>query len=230
MSRHNAPSTVSCIHPRHSDDGGIMRRTIASATAVALLAASLMCAPASAAASTTLVVDATDRTEHTFTAVANGVSSPTSPDRDKPAPRDRYSTIEGEPQAGLVSGTPRNGSGVSALAGSLQSPSGCAGQTDRAHWALGNYASVHGRTTCKLRVGSLGVSTILQKQGWLYWESMLTDHSSQINKTTSYDAHPHWLCAGWGSQNYRGVSTHWSQESTGRYSATTVGAQWRFGC
>lgn len=112
----------------------------------------------------------------------------------------------------------------------LNSPAGCYGQTDRPHLSELAFSSVHGRTRCAVAVPALGVSTILQKQGWLYWESMLTDHNDDVNSRDSEDAHPHWDCRGWQSQNYRGVSTHWSQESSGRYSANTVGQEWRFYC
>lgn len=144
-------------------------------------------------------------------------------------PRDKFSDVEGEPTQGLVA-EPVEGGDAAAFAGSLASPSGCVGETHYAHWSIGNYASVHGDTTCKIKVGSLGVTTILQKQGWLYWESMVTKSSSMTASNWSKDATPHWLCAGWGSQNYRGVSTHWSQETSGRYSTTTVGVEKRFGC
>ncbi|MFJ4223820.1 hypothetical protein [Microbacterium sp. NPDC089695] len=140
---------------------------------------------------------------------------------------DEFSDIEGDPYTGLVY-EPAEGEAVSAR-GTNFSPAGCAGQTDYAHKSF-NEASVHGRTTCTVAVGSLGVTTILQKQGWLYWESQLNDSSSRTNSKNSQDAHPHWYCGGWGSQNYRGVSTHWSQEASGRYSATTVGMEKRFSC
>lgn len=143
------------------------------------------------------------------------------------AEKDEFSDIEGEPTSSLT--VEATEGGVSTLS-NLNSPAGCAGKTDYAHWSELVYAAVHGRTTCTVAVPALGVSTILQKQGWLYWESMLTDHSDDTNSKDSEDAHPHWVCQGWGSQNYRGVSTHWSQEASGRYSATTVGAEKRFSC
>lgn len=141
--------------------------------------------------------------------------------------RDEFSDIEGDPTSSL---TVEDSDGVNARLAPLNSPAGCNGQTDRAHQSELTYASVHGRTRCAVNVPSLGVTTILQKQGWAYWESMLTTSSSRSNAKDSQDAHPHWTCLGWASQNYRGVSTHWSQESSGRYSATTVGAEWRFYC
>lgn len=157
-----------------------------------------------------------------FVLVSTLVSTPANA-----AERDEYSDIEGDPTSALTVEVPE---GSVATLAPLYSPASCEGKTDRAHLSQLTWAAVHGRTTCKVAVPSLGVSTILQKQGWLYWESMLTDHSSKTNSTDSEDAHPHWVCGGWGSQNYRGVSTHWSQESSGRYSATTVGQEWRFHC
>jgi hypothetical protein len=73
---------------------------------------------------------------------------------------------------------------------SVMSPSGCAGQTDYAH-VSGIYASVHGRTTCGATVAALGVTTTIQRLGWLYWESQLADDSSRANSNNSQDAHPH---------------------------------------
>lgn len=110
------------------------------------------------------------------------------------------------------------------------SPAGCAGQTDYAHWSSGSNASVHARTSCSIVVPALGVSTNLQKQGWAYWENVKWGESSRAAASHSQDAHPHWYCGGWGSQNYRGVSSHWSDEASGYYTATTVGAENRFGC
>ncbi|UAJ81714.1 hypothetical protein IT072_20870 (plasmid) [Leifsonia sp. ZF2019] len=110
------------------------------------------------------------------------------------------------------------------------SPAGCAGKTDNAHWS-NREASVHGRTTCSRGiVSALGVTTSLQKQGWLYWETMNTDSSSRANSNNSQDAHPHWSCGGWGSQNYRGISTHYSREASGTYNAETSGSENRFSC
>jgi hypothetical protein len=113
------------------------------------------------------------------------------------------------------------------------SPAGCYGQTDMAHQGGSGWveASVHGRTVCKYyAVNQVGVTTSLQKQGWLYWETMQTGTSSRVNSSTSYDATPHWNCYGWGSQNYRGISYHWSQEPTGSYGSETTGLEHRFGC
>lgn len=110
------------------------------------------------------------------------------------------------------------------------SPAGCVGKTDTAHWS-NREASVHGRTTCSGGiVSALGVTTALQKQGWLYWETVQTDSSSRANSNNSQDAHPHWACGGWGSQNYRGISSHYSREASGLYTAETSGAENRFAC
>lgn len=112
------------------------------------------------------------------------------------------------------------------------SPAGCNGQTDWPH--LGGYgwqeASVHGRTKCSVPVYYVGVTTTLQKQGWLWWDNMQTGSSSMVNSNNSQDATPHWNCVSAGSQNYRGVSSHWSQEPAGSFAAETSGPEKRFGC
>lgn len=147
---------------------------------------------------------------------------------------DEPATNEDSSQAPLVAGqqvgSPDKSDGLSSQSLKLgASPAGCYGQTDYAHKST-VYASVHGRTRCSFPVASVGVTTTLQKQGWFYWENMMSETSSRTNSATSYDAHPHWGCSGWGSQNYRGLSSHWSVEGSTRYSATTVGGEARFTC
>jgi len=109
------------------------------------------------------------------------------------------------------------------------SPAGCAGQTDNVHKSS-HYASVHGRTKCASFVGQVGVTTIVQKKGWVGWQSMLSDSSSRSNSRNSQDAHPHWNCSGWGTQLYRGASAHFSVEGSGTYYANTVGTSHGFSC
>lgn len=109
------------------------------------------------------------------------------------------------------------------------SPAGCGGTTDYAHKS-GSDASVHGRTKCARAVTKVGVTTILQKKGWLIWESMKTDSSSRTGANNSQDAHPHWRCAGWGTQSYRGYSSHFSIESGRTYTTATASPEKRFGC
>lgn len=110
------------------------------------------------------------------------------------------------------------------------SPSGCGGKTDYAH-PSGSEASVHGRTICKFAaVGELGVTTTLQKKGWLWWDNLATDSSHRFNSKDSEDAHPHWNCTGSGTQSYRGFSSHYSIEATGTYTGNTAGAEGRFSC
>jgi hypothetical protein len=109
------------------------------------------------------------------------------------------------------------------------SPAGCYGQTDYAHRSE-HYMSVHGRTRCTTPVPELGVTTTLQKLGWVYWENMMSDMSSNTGATTSHDAHPHWDCRGWGDQTYRGASSHYSIEPSGTYTVDTGGVEGRFFC
>jgi hypothetical protein len=111
------------------------------------------------------------------------------------------------------------------------SPAGCYGQTDMAHPSDFVYASVHGRTYCSIApVLELGVTTTLQKLGWLYWENILSDSNMNQYSRTSNDAHPHWQCSGWGSQAYRGSSFHYSAEPSGTYTSNTTGLERRFSC
>jgi hypothetical protein len=142
---------------------------------------------------------------------------------------DAFTTIEDGPSEATLTFSPGTDGSAARIADVQFSPAGCTGQTDWAH-PSGNEASVHARTTCSVRVPSLGVSTNLQKQGWFYWENIKWDESSRADASNSEDAHPHWDCSGWGSQNYRGVSSHWSDEPSGYYTATTVGGEQRFGC
>lgn len=109
------------------------------------------------------------------------------------------------------------------------SPAGCAGKTDYAHKSV-DQASVHGRTKCNVAVGEVGVTTDLQQEGWLWWSTMETDDSVRNNSATSYDATPHWNCEDNVDNNYRGVSSHYSVESTGTYYGSTVGAEKTFIC
>lgn len=109
------------------------------------------------------------------------------------------------------------------------SPAGCGGTTDYAHHSGGD-ASVHGRTKCTRAVSKVGVTTILQKKGWLIWESMKSDSSSRTGAKNSQDAHPHWRCSGWGTQSYRGYSSHYSIESGRTYTTATASPEKRFGC
>lgn len=109
------------------------------------------------------------------------------------------------------------------------SPAGCGGTTDYAHKS-GSDASVHGRTSCKRSVTKVGVTTILQKKGWISWDSMKVDSSSRTGTKNSQDAHPHWRCAGWGAQTYRGYSSHFSVEGGKTYTTATRSPDQRFGC
>lgn len=141
-------------------------------------------------------------------------------------------SVEAPPAESGLSGSALNEGGITPMY--LQfSPAGCFGQTDYAHQGGSGWveASVHGRTVCtNYAVNQVGVTTSLQKQGWLYWETMKSQPSSRVNSTQSYDATPHWNCYGWGSQNYRGISYHWSQEPTGSYGSETSGYEKRFSC
>lgn len=113
------------------------------------------------------------------------------------------------------------------------SPAGCKGETAYAHFTTkwgSDQASVHGRTKCNARVGEISVTTNLEKLGWLWWDVMATDTSTQYGRDFSEDAHPHWECKGWGDQTYRGTSTHYSIEGVTTYQATSVGQEQRFGC
>lgn len=133
-------------------------------------------------------------------------------------------------QSGLIAPSAST-SGISTLA--LQfSPAGCYGQTDYAHQGGSGWteASVHGRTKCAVGVNQVGVTTSLQKQGFFWWDTMASQSSSRVNSSTSYDASPHWSCVGWGSQNYRGISHHWSVEPAGTFAADTAGLEQRFSC
>ncbi len=109
------------------------------------------------------------------------------------------------------------------------SPAGCGGTTDYAHKS-GSDASVHGRTSCTRAVTKVGVTTILQKKGWISWDSMKVDSSARTGSKNSQDAHPHWRCAGWGAQSYRGYSSHFSIEGGKTYTSATRSPEKRFGC
>lgn len=110
-------------------------------------------------------------------------------------------------------------------------PYGCYGQTDYAHPHY-PYASVHGRTKCNLNSPStLSVTTDLRKLGWFgEWTSMASHSSSTSYKLTSNDAHPHWNCTGWGSQAYKGTSSHYARIGSTDYYAYTAGSEARFSC
>jgi hypothetical protein len=134
------------------------------------------------------------------------------------------------PESGLTSTSTGSG-GITPLY--LQfSPAGCYGRTDYAHQGGVGWveASVHGVTNCTVGVNQVGVTTSLQKQGYFWWDTMESQSSSRVNSTTSYDATPHWNCLGWGSQNYRGISHHWSVEPSGTYASDTTGMENRFSC
>lgn len=120
---------------------------------------------------------------------------------------------------------------TTALAVSLASvsPSLCLGKTDNAHLS-GTESSVHGRTTCKVPVTEVGVSTYLYNFTWWGWNNLNTDTSSRKLSTTSYDAHPHYPCTSVDLHDFYGASAHWSVEYGATFTGSTYSPTQTFRC
>lgn len=109
------------------------------------------------------------------------------------------------------------------------SPAGCKGYTRYPHWSY-DYASVHGVTKCGYSVSKLWVGTSLTRQRWWGRQQLKFDDSSTTNKSTSYDATPHYYCKGQGYYDYTGWSDHRSYEGGKTYFKSSRSVTKRFGC
>jgi hypothetical protein len=106
------------------------------------------------------------------------------------------------------------------LIASVLSPAGCTGSTDYPHKS-GTQASVHGRMRCDYAVPYVVTSTAITRDRWYGLETLLTDTSKRTNSWTSYDATPHPSCLHEGTYDYRGFSSHLSNEGGVSYTSNT---------
>lgn len=109
------------------------------------------------------------------------------------------------------------------------SPAKCKGRTHYPHWS-NHHASVHGSTNCLYSVSSAWVGTSLTRQRWWGRQQLDYDTSSSTNKSTSYDAAPHYYCKDQGYYDYTGWSDHRSVEGGKTYYASSRSVTKRFGC